>query len=46
MLHAARKVFSNVKSTMAQEWSATANETILRMKPDHVNEYILAHKKR
>ncbi|CAF1318854.1 unnamed protein product [Adineta steineri] len=34
MLHAARKVFSNVKSTMAEEWSTVANETLNPVKPD------------
>jgi OPA family glycerol-3-phosphate transporter-like MFS transporter 3 len=34
MLHAARKVFSNVKSTMAEEWSPLANETLNPIKPD------------
>jgi hypothetical protein len=36
MLHAARKVFSNVKSTMAEEWSPLANETLNPIKPDDV----------
>ena len=36
MLHAARKVFSNVKSTMAEEWSALVNETNNPIKPDDV----------
>jgi len=36
MLHAARKVFSNVKSTMAEEWSTVANETLNPIKPDDV----------
>ncbi|CAF1225994.1 unnamed protein product [Rotaria sordida] len=36
MLHAARKVFSNVKSTMAEEWSPVANETIRPIKPDNI----------
>lgn len=39
MLHAARKVFSNVKSTMAEEWSAVANETLNPIKPDSVKLY-------
>ncbi|UJR25073.1 hypothetical protein I4U23_006433 [Adineta vaga] len=34
MLHAARKVFSNVKSTMAEEWSALPNQTLNPIKPD------------
>jgi hypothetical protein len=36
MLHATRKVFSNVKSTMAEEWSALPNETLNPIKPDDV----------
>ncbi|CAF3355270.1 unnamed protein product [Rotaria sp. Silwood1] len=36
MLHAARKVFSNVKSTMAEEWSPVANQTINPIKPDDI----------
>jgi len=36
MLHAARKVFSNVKSTMAEEWSPNENETLNPIKPDDV----------
>jgi hypothetical protein len=36
MLHAARKVFSNVKSTMAEEWSPYENETLNPIKPDDV----------
>ncbi len=36
MFHAARKIFSNVKSTMAEEWSAVVNETIDPIKPDDV----------
>mgnify|MGYP006897282942 CR=1 FL=1 len=39
MLHAARKVFSNVKSTMAEEWSTVANESINPIKPDHVKKF-------
>lgn len=38
MLHAARKVFSNVKSTMAEEWSAVENETSNPIKPDQVQK--------
>ena len=37
MLHAARKVFSNVKSTIAEEWSSVANETLNPILPDDVN---------
>ncbi|CAF0990339.1 unnamed protein product [Adineta ricciae] len=36
MLHAARKVFSNVKSTMAEEWSALPNQTLNPIKPDDI----------
>jgi hypothetical protein len=36
MLHAARKIFSNVKSTIADEWSSVANETLNPVKPDNV----------
>ncbi len=36
MLHAARKVFSNVKTTLAKEWSPLANETLNPIKPDDV----------
>jgi hypothetical protein len=35
-LHAARKVFSNVKTTLAKEWSPLANETLNPIKPDDV----------
>ncbi len=38
MLHAARKVFSNVKSTMAEEWSPLDNETLNPIKPDEVKK--------
>jgi len=34
MLHAARKIFSNVKSTIAEEWSLPANYSINPTKPD------------
>ena len=40
MLHAARKVFSNVKSTIAEEWSARANETLDPMIPSDVKRII------
>ncbi|CAF1399815.1 unnamed protein product [Rotaria magnacalcarata] len=44
MLHAARKVFSNVKSTIAEEWSAVANETLNPIKPDEIwNQTRLFH---
>lgn len=36
MLHAARKVFSNVKSTIAEEWSPAANETLNPIEPSNV----------
>lgn len=36
MLHAARKIFSNVKSTMAEEWSPVRNESLNPIKPDNV----------
>lgn len=36
MLHAARKVFSNVKSTMADEWSPLENETTTGIQPSNV----------
>lgn len=36
MLHAARKVFSNVKSTMAEEWSPLQNETSKDIQPEDV----------
>ncbi len=38
MLHAARKVFSNVKSAMAEEWSPVLNESLNPMKPDDVKQ--------
>jgi hypothetical protein len=38
MLHAARKVFSNVKSTMAEEWSLVANATLNPIAPDNVKK--------
>lgn len=36
MLHAARKVFSNLKSTMADEWSPLENETITETQPSNL----------
>ena len=42
MLHAARKIFSNVKSTIAEEWSTTANESTHPLKPDDVSEIRIA----
>lgn len=36
MLHAARKIFSNVKSTIAEEWSPVANESVHPVLPDDV----------
>lgn len=39
MLHAARKVFSNVKSTMADEWSPLENETVTGIQPSNVKQF-------
>lgn len=36
MLHAARKVFSNVKSTIADEWSPLENETFRETQPSNL----------
>lgn len=42
MLHAARKVFSNVKSTIAEEWSPLANETSHPISPANVTKIDLS----
>ena len=42
MLHAARKVFSNVKSTIAEEWSPLANETTHPISPANVTKIDLS----
>ena len=42
MLHAARKVFSNVKSTIAEEWSPLANESSHPISPANVTKIDLS----